>query len=538
MSVSKQSSHLTDYIETSADKFPNRTAIVGPDGRSLTYLELNSLATVVASFLSSRGIGVGDRVGIILPKSIEAVAIIFGILQCRAAYVPADWTSPVERNYAILTDCNVKALFLDSRLVAPLKAAAGGGLLPELVVNVPDDGDEAIREECTSWQEVLEQDSLPSKATERTKDDLAYILYTSGSTGKPKGVMLTHANACAFVDWCSQAFQPVPEDRFSSHAPFHFDLSVLDLYVSLKHGASLHLIAPDVGQNPRQLAQFIAERRITVWYSAPSILAMMVQFGKLERQSLQRGENTQRAASSLRLVLFAGEVFPVKHLRHLTKLWQSPTYYNLYGPTETNVCTAAKIEIPIPEERSEPYPIGHLCSHCSAMVLDESGRLVNNGGEGLLYIAGPSVFVGYWKRPEENATRFIEQEGQRWYNTGDVVRFEQEAGYIYIGRRDRMVKRRGYRIELGEIEKALYQHTQLTEVAVIACFESDDVKILAYVASQTSEHPSLIQMKSFCSHMLPSYMIPDTFIFCDRLPRTSTDKIHYQALARSSKGGN
>lgn len=529
MPGSKQGVHLADYIEASVDRFPNRTAIVGPDGRSLTYLELNSLAAVVASFLSCRGIGAGDRVGIILPKSIEAVAIMFGIFKCRAAYVPADWTSPVERNCTILADCNVKALFLDGRLVKPLKAAVGGNLLPDTVVSVPYSGDEANREdECTRWKEVLLQDPLPSKATERTKDDLAYILYTSGSTGKPKGVMLTHSNACAFVDWCSETFQPVPEDRFSSHAPFHFDLSVLDLYVSLKHGSSLHLIAEDVAQNPRQVAQFIAERRITVWYSAPSILAMMVQFGKLESVD----------ARSVRLVLFAGEVFPVKHLRCLTNLWTDPTYYNLYGPTETNVCTAAKIETPIPQERSKPYPIGHPCSHCEAMVLDESGKLVNDGGEGLLYIAGPSIFGGYWNRPEEDATRFIERYERRWYNTGDVVRFEPEAGYIYIGRRDRMVKRRGYRIELGEIEKALYCHEQLTEVAAIARSEPDGVKILTYVASATQERPSIIQMKSFCADLLPSYMIPDRFIFCDRLPRTSTDKIDYQVLAQSSQEGN
>jgi acyl-CoA synthetase (AMP-forming)/AMP-acid ligase II len=166
------------------------------------------------------------------------------------------------------------------------------------------------------------------------------------------------------------------------------------------------------------------------------------------------------------------------------------------------------------------------------MVIDESGNLVGDKDEGFLHIAGPSVCAGYWKRPEENATRFLLKNGRRWYNTGDVVRFEPEVGYIYVGRRDRMVKRRGYRIELGEIENVLYRHEQLTEVAVIAHSEVDSVKIQAYVVSSTLERPSIIDLKSFCVGVLPSYMIPDTFIFLNRLPRTSTNKINYQALAQ------
>jgi amino acid adenylation domain-containing protein len=527
MQVSTESTHLADYIEASARRFPNRTAVVGPDGRCVTYLELNNTANRVGNFLFTRGIQPGDRIGLILPKSIDAVAILFGILKCRSAYVPADWTSPIERNYTILRDSNIKALFIDSRLVNSLLATASS-TLPDTVVSVPyGGGDSDLDERCISWEVLRNYEPLPVNAIKRQKSDLAYILYTSGSTGKPKGVMLTHSNACSFVDWCSETFQPMSEDRFSSHAPFHFDLSVLDLYVSLKHGASLHLIAEDVGHNPRRLAQFISERRITVWYSAPSIVAMIAQFGKLESVD----------ASSVRIVLFAGEVFPVKHLRRLTNLWPHPTYWNLYGPTETNVCTAAKIPTLIPEERSEPYPIGYPCSHSEAMVLDEAGNPVGDEDEGLLYVAGPSVCAGYWNCPEQKATRFLERDGQRWYNTGDVVRFEPGAGYIYVGRRDRMVKRRGYRIELGEIEQALYRHEQLREVAAIARCEPDGVKILAYVTCPTSERPSLIEMKSFCVGVLPSYMIPDTFIFLDRLPKTSTDKIDYQALAQLSKEG-
>jgi acyl-CoA synthetase (AMP-forming)/AMP-acid ligase II len=230
-------------------------------------------------------------------------------------------------------------------------------------------------------------------------------------------------------------------------------------------------------------------------------------------------------------VLFAGEVFPVKHLRRLTEVWPKPAYYNLYGPTETNVCTYARIPLPVPIERTEPYPIGVPCSHCAALVLDEQGQRIEPGGEGLLYIAGPSVFAGYWRRAEETAARFVEIDGMRWYNTGDVVREEPGEGFIYAGRRDRMVKRRGYRIELGDIENGLYGHPQVREAAVGALPDPDSgVRIVAWLSVAGDAGPSVIAFKTFCHDVLPAYMIPDVFLFREALPRTSTNKVDYQAL--------
>jgi amino acid adenylation domain-containing protein len=353
-------------------------------------------------------------------------------------------------------------------------------------------------------------------------DALAYILYTSGSTGRPKGVMLSHRNAVSFVDWCSSVLSPTEADVFTSHAPLHFDLSILDVFVSIKHGATLVLIGEVLGKDPRGLAPLIAEMRVSVWYSTPSILSLLAQYGRLERYQYP----------ALRAVLFAGEVFPVAQLRALRARWPSPRYLNLYGPTETNVCTSFELPPTTPPERTEPYPIGQSCWHVRCLVVDAEGNQVPRGEEGELVVSGDGVMQGYWNLPEQNARAFLtDVDGARWYRTGDLVVEDAEGVYIFHGRRDRMVKRRGYRIELAEIEAALACHPAAREVAVVAISPPGAaVEIKAYLGVGADQRPSLIELKQFCSERLPQYMVPDAFRMVDALPRTSTDKIDYQAL--------
>jgi len=514
---------LADYLEASAARFPERPAVVGPDERTLTYAELDANADRVAGFLASVGVLPGDRVALLLPKSVETVTAIWGILKAGAVYVPIDWNSPAERAQSIMTDCDTRAVFVDAAVAAtvegcdpPRKNVIVLGKKAESPVGAPG---------WVRWEDIFASD-VPAVSREgRSRDQLAYILYTSGSTGKPKGVMLSHENALSFVDWCSAEFDPNEQDRFSSHAPFHFDLSVLDLYVSIKHGASVHLIDDSTGKSPKLLTAFAAQRKLTVWYSTPSILHLMASLGDLE----------QGDYSNLRLVLFAGEVFPVKHLRELTRLWPKPVYFNLYGPTETNVCTFARIPAVIPEERTEPYPIGWACSHCQPLVLDTDNQPVQPGKEGLLYIAGESVFQGYWNRPAEQSAAFITIDGVQWYCTGDVVVEDPEHGFVYVGRRDRMVKRRGYRIELDEIECGLYRHPRVREAAVVAATSGGEVKITAYLVASEQPGPGILEMKMFCAKQLPSYMNPDVFSFVAELPRTSTNKVDYQSLVKRAQ---
>ncbi len=513
---------LHGNFEASVRRTPDHPAVVDPGVGSVSYRELDALANGVRDRLRAWGIQPGDRVGLCLRKSIDGVATLLGALKAGAAYVPVDAGAPAARGAYILHDCGVKAVVLDRAVEAGLRSELErlGATARLLVIGEAPAAGAPLREALADLQA-----SAPAAATASVTtppNALAYILYTSGSTGKPKGVMLSQDNATSFVDWCSEAFEPRADDRFSSHAPFHFDLSILDLHLCFKHGATLVLVNEDIGKDAPRLARLIAEQRISIWYSAPSILALLAQFGQLHKHD----------HSALRQVHFAGEVFAVKHLRALCEQWVGPRYFNLYGPTETNVCTFHEVQPPVPPERSTPYPIGAVCSHLRGRVLDEQGNDMPHGAEGELCIAGRGVMQGYWALPEQSARAFhVDQDGTRWYRTGDVVTEAGGGCYTYRGRRDRMVKRRGFRIELGEIEAGLYRHPVIKEAAVIAVADADAaVSIVAFLSWHGDKRPSLIEIKRFCAENLPLSMLPDRFSWHDSLPKTSTDKVDYQRL--------
>ena len=513
---------LVDYLADSARTRRGHVAVEDvPDG-VLTYGDLDALSDRVRDHLHFAGVRPGDRVGVYARKSIDAYAAMLGAMKLGAAYVPVDISAPAWRCAFILADCDVRAVVLERSVVEGWRterAALGQlGEGPTLIVLEETGGGQGLARALDARGAVP-----PAPAHTPAPDDLAYILYTSGSTGKPKGVMLSHRAAVAFVEWCSTAFSPRADDRFSSHAPFHFDLSILDLYVPLKHGATVVLIDADRGKEPIGLAQVIAERRLTVWYSTPTILSVLGEFGRMERHDY----------SALRQVFFAGEVFPVKHLRGVKERLPRPEFHNLYGPTETNVCTYHRIPDQVEPDRTTPYPIGRVCEQLRARVVEPDGRDVTPGGEGELVIRGDNVMLGYWNLPDRTDQAFlVDVDGEQWYRTGDIVTEDADGVFTFVGRRDRMMKRRGYRIELGEVEAGLYRHAAVREAAVVAVAGADgSARLRAFVAMGDGHVGSVLEMKRFSAAVLPAYMIPDQFTFVDALPKTSTDKVDYQRLA-------
>jgi acyl-CoA synthetase (AMP-forming)/AMP-acid ligase II len=192
-------SHLCRYLEESAARFPGRVAAMDPDGASLTYAELDQRASRIAGFLAARGIQPGDRVGLVLPKNIDALAALFGVMKARAAYVPVDWTGPVNRVRTILTDCSVRAVFLDRR-----RADLAGAAETMILLGAGSGGETpASGVGPFEWEAALRHEPFQGDAAERHPDDLAYILYTSGSTGVPKGVIATPHFTSTFPSWTS-----------------------------------------------------------------------------------------------------------------------------------------------------------------------------------------------------------------------------------------------------------------------------------------------------------------------------------------------
>ena len=320
---------VNHLLEASSEARPEGLAVI--DGaRSVTYAELDDRANRLANLLRDLGVEKGDRVAVYLEKSIEAIVAIYGTLKAGAAYVPLDPQAPATRLGYIVRDAGVSVL-----LSARAKANAWEPLLRDgaaLEAIVALDSDEPPKTDTAV--RVLTARDVEAASGTRTDSgcidfDLAYILYTSGSTGTPKGVMLTHRNCLAFVEWAAREFEITAKDRVSSHAPLHFDLSTFDLYAAALAGAPVVLVPTHVSAFPAELRGFIESSRITVWYSVPSILTMLVLRSGLRRDQLP----------GLRTILFAGEVFPTAHLRELMQLLPHVRFANLYGPTETNVCT-------------------------------------------------------------------------------------------------------------------------------------------------------------------------------------------------------
>ena len=518
------SGRLHDLLFASAASHPERAAVVDGD-RSISYAELDERSARLAELLARLGVSRGDRVGLYLAKSIESVVGIYGVLRAGGVYVPLDPDAPPARLAYIARDCDIRCLLTGVEKASEWEELlrAGASIEALVALNTVDDPSRRPPRVRLLTADALDEQPPSTPSVPTAPDDLAYLLYTSGSTGNPKGVMLSHLNALVFVDWALEHFRLTAEDRLSSHAPLHFDLSIFDLFAAAAAGASVVLVPPAASVFPVELARLMEQREISVWYSVPSVLSALASRGGLERRELSR----------LRAVLFAGEVFPTKYLRRLMRLLPRARFYNLYGPTETNVCTCYDVP-PLADDQTEPIPIGKPIPNVEVFAVTDGGGLAPPGEAGELYVRGPTVMHGYWRDPERTARarladRFGEDPRGYVYRTGDLVRQGEDGHYRFLGRRDSQVKSRGYRIELGEVESVLYAHPAVVEAAVIAI--PDELltnRIVAFLALR--EEVSQAELIEFCSRRIPRYMIPESFAFRDALSKTSTGKIDRQRL--------
>lgn len=519
-----KASIIPDLLTAAAEKYPGRPALV-MDDRTLTYAELESASNRFARSLVERGVNKGDRVLLWMPKSIDAIVAIYGAMKAGACYVPVDPGAPAARLAFIASDCRAAALVTAGDRLKKVDEAISGKTLFRSIWSVGGhvDFDLRMSRAVVSWKSLEQQDDREI-GDRPNEDDLAYILYTSGTTGEPKGVMIEHRASLAFVEWARSTFAISAEDRVANHAPLQFDLSTFDLFASASAGAAVYPVPPRMASFPAAVAALWTEQQLTVWYVTPSTLVLMLSRGNLAALDL----------SSLRVLLFAGEVMPAKVLRELMRLAPQARFANLYGPTETNVCTW--YEVLTPPEPDDSLPIGMACAGTEIYVLDENQHHAADDGVGELWVHGPTMMRGYWERAEltSRVLRQIEMRpgvSNDCYRTGDLVRMRSDGNLEFMGRSDHQVKTRGYRVELGEIEEVLRRHPQVDEAVVVAVPDPEVANRLhAAVALKNGAATRESDLKRHCAATLPRYMVPETIEVRSDLPRTSSGKLDRQRL--------
>jgi acyl-coenzyme A synthetase/AMP-(fatty) acid ligase len=337
--------------------------------------------------------------------------------------------------------------------------------------------------------------------------NVAWILFTSGSTGKPKGVPITHLNAITFINYCVQTFDDKQPIRVMSIAGFHFDLSVFDIYFTLLTGGNLFLLKNDSEKNIRLIGEFLSKKEITHIYATPTFYEALSEHGKL----------TIHRPTALRFMLTAGETYPANRLCTFHQLVPQARIFNLFGPSETNVCTAQEI---IPNRTpiyKNTFPIGSPIADFELHI--------TNAGE--LLVKGSGVFHGYIDNSDRHYP-FKTINGNIFYETGDLVTQHNDHLY-FIGRTDRMIKRRGYRIEPAEIELSLLLHPEIIRSAVLNCMGDDGTpQLAAFIIA--NEPLSEDGVRSHLLLYIPHYFLPDRYLQVDDFPVTTTGKTDYVTL--------
>ena len=522
---------LNQLLSESSVKYPDQEAVFFKNEK-MSYADLERESNKLAYGLAENGVKKGERIGIYMNRCPASLVGVFGILKVGANYVPIDPLCPQGRLNYILKKCRIKFIVtLQNTLEKIAKALSDDIHLQKiLVMNGLDKSFEPLKTvRLIDWQKIrgsLKWDAFPTNTID---SDIAYILFTSGSTGNPKGVMLSHRNSLTFINSACEFFQITTDDRLSNICPLHFDMSVFDIFVAIKAGATIVMIPETTSMFPVKLAETIANKKITVWNSVPSALSLLSAYKNLDSHDL----------SSLRLILFAGELFPLKYLQRLKELLLGARFCNMYGQTEANSSTYYWVD-KVPSDAKAPLPIGRPLPNFEVFALNEKGKQVTQPGEeGELYVRAPTVALGYWDEDEKTEKSFVKNPlrpdlDERIYKTGDLVHLDSDGNYVFLGRKDHMIKSRGYRIEIGEIEIVLCNHPEIRNAVVVPIPDEligNRISVLIVLFNKDSITKE--EILRYCFQQLPKYMIPEIVEFRDSLPKTSSGKVDRKKLSES-----
>ncbi|MHC8319523.1 non-ribosomal peptide synthase/polyketide synthase [Pseudomonas sp. GB2N2] len=496
-------------IEDQVGKTPDACALVFGEQR-LSYAALNVRANRLAHRLIEQGVGPDVRVGIAAERSVEMVVGLLAILKAGGAYVPLDPEYPSERLAYMFEDSGIQLLLTQNHLLGQLPIPAG---IHSLVLD--QDNDWLDRRSEANPQPILDGENL------------AYVIYTSGSTGQPKGAANRHSALVNRLCWMQQAYRLDASDKVLQKTPFSFDVSVWEFFWPLLTGSTLVVAAPGAHRDPAQLIELITAQQITTLHFVPSMLQMFVQ------------DPAVAACTSLTRIICSGEALQVDAQQQVFAQLPNAGLYNLYGPTEAAIDVTHWTCI---DEGHDVVPIGQPIANVSTYVLDAELAPLPVGVTGELYLGGEGLARGYHRRPSLTAERFVTSpfgNGQRLYRTGDLARYRADGVIEYAGRIDHQVKIRGLRIELGEIEARLAEHAEVRETVVIA---QDGTLLVAYVVPQRAALLSAddatrqaIQhtLKVHLSQSLPEYMVPQHWLWLERMPVSPNGKLERKALPKA-----
>ncbi|MFJ8661914.1 amino acid adenylation domain-containing protein [Streptomyces sp. NPDC093795] len=455
---------------------------VSCDGRSLTYRELDRWSNRVARWLIGRGVGAESFVGVMLPRSVELVVALLGVVKAGGAYVPVDVEYPADRVAQILGDARPVMVIDDVSVLSEADGFADGPV---------SDGDRLV----------------PLSLSHPV-----YVIFTSGSTGRPKGVVVEHRSAGAYLERARAVYGDAGGSSLL-HSSVAFDLTVTALYTPLVSGGCV--VLADLDENAGVVG------RPSFMKVTPSHLGLL--------------EVLPSVVSPSGTLVTGGEALVGEALASWREAHPDARVVNAYGPTEATVnCTDFWIE-PGAVVGSGPVPIGRPFWNTRAYVLDARLRPVAPGVSGELYVAGVVLARGYWERPDLTGERFVADPfgpaGSRMYRTGDVARWNADGQLVYVGRVDDQVKVRGFRIELGEIQAVVSAHVNVSRAAVVVREDrAGDQRLVGYVVGSAEG------LREFVAGRLPDYMVPSAFVELDELPLTSNGKLDRRALPAPDYG--
>ena len=523
---------LQQGVTAQAEARPEATALVFK-GTRLTYGELEEASNRLARALKEAGCRRGDRIGLLIPKSLEAIVAMLGALKADAIYVPMDPASPAARQARVLEVSDCRCILAAGPVGKNLRdTLAAATLTQRPMIGWLDENPSSDVDPVFTLRDLSACPATPP-ACANTDGEVAHILFTSGSTGIPKGVTITHASVAHLIRWASAYFGIAYTDRISQHPPLRFDVSTFDVFGTLWAGAELHLVPPELNLLPHKLAQFIRDARLTQWFSVPSVLNLMANFDVVGQDDFP----------CLRRVLFAGEPLPTPTLIHWMRRLPHARFTNLYGPTETTIVSSYYTLPRCPADEREPIPIGRACVGEELLILDAQLQPVASGEIGDLYIRGVGLSPGYWRDPDKTRAAFLPYPGgggprDRIYKTGDLARRGPDGLFYYVGRADTQIKSRGYRIELGEIEAALHSLASLRESAVVA-IQSEGFEgwliCCAYVPAPGTG-VSTKSLRKDLAALVPSYMLPARWMRYEVLPKNENGKIDRPRLKNAFLG--